>query len=173
MGPKGINWTEAFQFYCETIDDKLPLYQDIADKFNVSKTETRQWALQSQIFLSCVICENKKVWTANLSQSFELIKVLKNRNSDYVTSWGIEPQLQGWKPWVLTVRRWGRPSDIFEVLDIIADNADDVKAEVEIEVVPAPVGAGHVGNSLQFLLANRVTWVAVLIGDPGFNFDKN
>ena len=42
MGPKGINWTEAFQFYCETIDDKLPLYQDIADKFNVSKTETRQ-----------------------------------------------------------------------------------------------------------------------------------
>lgn len=44
-----------------------------------------------------------------------------------VTPWGIEPQLPGWKPEVLTARRWGRldcalvcsfdlePSDILEM----------------------------------------------------------
>jgi len=46
MGPKGINWTEAFQFYCETIEGRLPSYQDVADKFNVSKTEVGQKALE-------------------------------------------------------------------------------------------------------------------------------
>lgn len=46
MGPKGINWTEAFQFYCETIEGRLPSYQDVADKFKVSKTEVGQKALE-------------------------------------------------------------------------------------------------------------------------------
>lgn len=45
-GPKGINWTEAFQFYCETIDGRLPSYQDVANKFGVSKTEVGQRALE-------------------------------------------------------------------------------------------------------------------------------
>lgn len=38
-GPKGINWSEAFQLYCETIDGKLPSYSDVANKFSVRKTE--------------------------------------------------------------------------------------------------------------------------------------
>lgn len=44
-GPKKINWIEAFQFYCETIDGRLPSYQDVADKFGVSKTEVGKRAL--------------------------------------------------------------------------------------------------------------------------------
>ena len=45
-GPKGINWTEAFKFYCETVEGRLPSYDDVAVKFNVSKTEVGQRSLE-------------------------------------------------------------------------------------------------------------------------------
>jgi hypothetical protein len=41
-GPKRINWAKAFQFYCETIDGKLPPHSDVAIKFCVRKTEIGQ-----------------------------------------------------------------------------------------------------------------------------------
>ncbi len=47
MGPKGINWIQAFEFYCETIEGRLPSYQDVADKFKVSKTEVGRRALDN------------------------------------------------------------------------------------------------------------------------------
>lgn len=39
-GPKGINWTEALKFYLTpSADGTMPSYQEVADKFNVSKKE--------------------------------------------------------------------------------------------------------------------------------------
>lgn len=38
-GPKGINWTEAFKFYCEPIEGKFPSYRNVAEKFGVSRKE--------------------------------------------------------------------------------------------------------------------------------------
>jgi hypothetical protein len=46
MSSKRINWTEAFQFYNETIDGKLSSYQDVANKFGVSKTAMGQKVLK-------------------------------------------------------------------------------------------------------------------------------
>ncbi|MBU1117555.1 hypothetical protein KKD37_01170 [Patescibacteria group bacterium] len=60
-GPKGINWTEVFQFYCETINDKLPSYKDVAKRFGVSKTEVGQKALEENwINLRQELYENGK-----------------------------------------------------------------------------------------------------------------
>ena len=60
-GPKGINWTEAFQFYCEAIDGRLPSYQDVANKFDVSKTEVGHKALKEDwIRLRQELYENSK-----------------------------------------------------------------------------------------------------------------
>jgi len=39
MGPKGINWTEAFIFYCEPIEGKFPSYRTVSEKFGVSRKE--------------------------------------------------------------------------------------------------------------------------------------
>lgn len=39
-GPKGINWELALEFYLTpSLEGKLPSYQDVADKFGVSKKE--------------------------------------------------------------------------------------------------------------------------------------
>lgn len=39
-GPKGINWEQALEFYLTPDSEgKIPSYQDVADKFGVSKKE--------------------------------------------------------------------------------------------------------------------------------------
>ena len=39
-GPKGINWEQALEFYLiPDSEGRIPSYQDVADKFSVSKKE--------------------------------------------------------------------------------------------------------------------------------------
>ena len=39
-GPKGINWEQALEFYLTPdFEGKIPSYQDVANKFGVSKKE--------------------------------------------------------------------------------------------------------------------------------------
>jgi hypothetical protein len=39
-GPKGINWESTLEFYLTTDSEgRIPSYQDVADKFGVSKSE--------------------------------------------------------------------------------------------------------------------------------------
>lgn len=39
-GPKGINWEQALEFYLTPDNEgRIPSYQDVADKFGVSKKE--------------------------------------------------------------------------------------------------------------------------------------
>lgn len=82
MGPKGINWSEAFQFYCGTIDGRLPSYQDVADKFSVSKTEVGQKALEENwIKLRQVLYENGK--NRFLKNKTNLIAEAENNQLSY------------------------------------------------------------------------------------------
>jgi hypothetical protein len=83
-GPKRINWTEAFQFYCETIDGKLPSYNDVAVNFRVSKTEVGQKALEENwIRLRQELYENGKT------------KFLENKSN--VIAESETDQLKKWK----------------------------------------------------------------------------
>lgn len=81
-GPKGLNWAEAFQFYCETVDGKLPSYQDVADKFGVSKTEVGQRALEENwIKLRQELYENGK--SKFLENKSNLIAKAENSQLNY------------------------------------------------------------------------------------------
>ena len=78
--------TEAVKGFTESFLTNL-------DKFWLALDLPQKQALQNQIFPNGVICQDKKIRTANLSRSFELIQALKNQNSDYVTPVGVEPTI--------------------------------------------------------------------------------
>lgn len=58
--------------------------------------------------------------------------------------------------------------------DIIADDADDVKAKREVgEAVPAPVGAGHITHRFELLTIDGIAWTAVLATESPLDFNKH
>ena len=79
--------TEAVKNFTETFLTNL-------DNFWVELDLSQKQALQSQIFPTGVVCQDKNIRTANLSRSFELIEALKNQNSDYVS-----PLSHRWNPY--------------------------------------------------------------------------
>ena len=36
-GRKKINWTEAFKYYCTSVNGRYPSYSDVASKYKVNK----------------------------------------------------------------------------------------------------------------------------------------
>lgn len=80
--------TEAVKTFTETFLINL-------DRFWIELDLLQKQALQTQIFPSGIVCENKNIRTTNLSRSFQLIEALKNENSDYVTPLEFESKLPG------------------------------------------------------------------------------
>ncbi len=102
-GPKNINWIEAFQFYCETSDGKLPSYQNVAgylmehleDLLICEGKAYQQEKVFELLFEEFPTYEELLNGTPKLSPIFALNTKTSLSKSDLVTLLGVEPRLQG------------------------------------------------------------------------------